>query len=396
MKLIRFCLLLVGFFSFAMGVFAQNEAATGTTRNGVGPNGRFYPVHDIRDDWQVYDEAYKTYVPYIVEQHGTTEAVSAFIDLESNRHYHILLRSEQDCYLFINAALKRKILAGNWLVMNIDSLYRRYRQPEIFLTLYGQAGATNKLAFIGYPKSSSQKVLRLSDDNLSVLPRQLSVYDDFFGLAFLLLLASHAFLFNFFHRPFLSFYSIRDLLAIRVREEPFLINKPLSRVTIAFTLNLSFVLGFLIMFIQNLNIDVFASRVLMLESRQLSSLIIDFFLVSGVGFVFMIGKYISLQAIGSLYRLENITNLHYFKILQSSSIFFSSIVLLLTALVFNVHSIHWIATYLLVPFIAFYVARLVLLFLVIRSAAPIKSLYLISYLCIVELVPLLIGVRFAL
>ena len=228
------------------------------------------------------------------------------------------------------------------------------------------------------------------------MPRPLTVYDDFFGLAFLFILATHAFLFNFFHRPFVSFYSLRDLLTIRVREEPFLINKPLSRVTIAFTLNLSFVIGFLIMFVQDLNIDVFASRTLMLESRQLSSLIIDFFLVSGATFIFMMGKYASLQAIGSLYRLESITNLHYFKILQSSSIFFSTMGLVLTALVFNIHDPAWLNAYLLVPFVVFYVARLVLLYLVITSVAPIKSLYLISYLCIVELVHLLIGVRFAL
>lgn len=375
---------------------AQNGRGAGNTRNGIGPGGRYYPVHSIRDDWQVYDEANKAYIPFIVEQHSELPSVSAFIDLESNRNYKLLVWSEEDCYVFLDAALKQKLPGGSWLVMSIDSLYKVYRKPQLFLTLYGPPGIENKQAFIGYPKSASQKAVVLSDDNLSVLPRPHTVYDDFFGLALIFLLGTHAFLFTFFRRPFLSFFSLHDLFALRLRDEQFVINKQLNRATIAFTLNLSFVIGFLIMFVQDLDIDVFASRTLMLQGRQLPSLIIDFFLVSGIAFLLMMGKYVALQSIGSLYRLESITNLHYFKILQASSIFFPTIAILLTALVFNIHDPASIGAYLQIPFIIFYVGRLVLLYVVFTNAASVKSLYLISYLCIVELVPLLIGVRFAL
>jgi hypothetical protein len=69
---------------------------------------------------------------------------------------------------------------------------------------------------------------------------------------------------------------------------------------------------------------------------------------------------------------------------------------LLAIIAYNASALAWSQGALLVPLIAFYTARLALLYLVIRSTEPIKNLYLFSYLCIVELIPLIIGLRFAL
>ncbi|GAA4401292.1 hypothetical protein GCM10023187_15350 [Nibrella viscosa] len=379
----------VAWLGLTVGVLAQAQ-------EGIGPDRSFYPVYDFRDDYLVYDESYRTYVPYLNEQHSTIPATSVFIDLESNRHYSILLSSQKDAYLFINAALQRKLPARQWLVLNIDSLYQIYHQPEIFLTLYGTPGIEGKQLYLGYPKSATETPVVLSDEGLSIRPRPSSVFDDFFGLCLVFLLATHAFLYSFNRRAFLRFYSIRDLFSLRVREETFLINKPLSRITMLFLLNLSFVAAFLIMFVQSRNINLFSSRSLLLPGQQLPELIADFFLISAIAFVLLLGKYFVLYALGNLYRLEGITNIHYFKALQSSLLFFTGVVAILTVITYNVPDISWLNTYLMVPFVTFYLARLALLYLVITNVTPIKNLYLFSYLCIIELIPLIIGVRFAL
>jgi hypothetical protein len=77
-------------------------------------------------------------------------------------------------------------------------------------------------------------------------------------------------------------------------------------------------------------------------------------------------------------------------------LFFTAMVLLMAVITYNTPTVAWSQNLLLAPLIAFYTARLVLLYLVIRSIEPIKNLYLFSYLCIVELIPLIIGLRFAL
>ncbi|WP_245581690.1 DUF4271 domain-containing protein [Rudanella lutea] len=376
--------------SFALSLFAQ------TTRNGVGPEQRYYAVHSFADDWLVYDEAAKAYVPYLPEIHADAPAVSASIDLESNRHYQLLLYTDTDSYVFINAALKKQLLGGRWYTFSIDSLYNAYRQPRVLLSIYGSAGVAGKQMIMGYPKSILQKPVVLSDDNLSVRPRTFSVYQNFFGLGLLFLLAIHALLFSLYRRAFLVLYDPRDLFALRVRDESFLINRPLSRTVLLFLISLSFVMGYLFLFVQSRNVNVFSSRTLLLDQQNFGALLLYYLLVSVLVFLSFLGKYLMLQVVGSLYRFESVVNIHFFKVVQSSLLFFTAIGFLAAIVIFNGPAIENLTNYLLIPFTVFYLVRLVLLYLVIRAQAPIKSLYLISYLCIVELVPLLIGVRFAL
>ncbi|AKD56411.1 DUF4271 domain-containing protein [Spirosoma radiotolerans] len=382
--------------SFALSLFLFFPATAQPRVTGVGPEGRYYPVHDFRDDFQVYDEGAKAYIPYILEQHAGQTALSAYVDLESNRHYSLLISTRRDGYLFINAALKRKLIADRWEVLSIDSLFRVYRQPEIFLTIYGAPGLDDKRVFIGYPKSATQKQVVLGDDNLSVRPRPQTIYDNFLSLGLLFLLATHACLFALYHRAFLRFYSLQDLISFRAQEESFLINRPLSSTNLLFTLNLGFVIGYLIIFVQSRNLDVFASRTLLLGEQHFGWLIGEFFLVSGVAFLSLIGKYVLLEVMGGLYKLQDIIHVHYFKIIQSSLLFFTALALLLSIIQFNAPMLPWVPNMLLLPLIGFYLGRLFLLYLVIRSLEPIKNLYLFSYLCIVELIPLIIGLRFAL
>ncbi|WP_460965331.1 DUF4271 domain-containing protein [Spirosoma litoris] len=379
----------------ALSLFFLAAAAQPRT-SGIGPGGKYYPVHDFHNDFQIYDERAKAYVPYINELHADQTALSVYVDLESNRHYSLVMSTRQDGFLFINAALKRKLQADQWQVLSIDSLYRVYRQPEIFLTIYGAPGLDNKQLFIGYPKSATQKPVVLNDTNLSVRPRVRTIYDNFLSLGLLFLLATHAFLFSFNSRAFYRFYSLRDLVSMRSQDDSFLINRPLSSTNTLFALNLSFVIAYLIVFVQSRNLDVFASRALLPGEQQLGWLVGEFFLLSGVAFLSLIGKYVALEIMGGLYKLQEVVNVHYFKILQSSLLFFTTLTLLLAIIAYNTSATTWAQNAILLPLIVFYAARLALLYFVIRSVDPIKNLYLFSYLCIVELIPLIIGLRFAL
>ncbi|MFC5409650.1 DUF4271 domain-containing protein [Larkinella bovis] len=369
----------------------------GSFAQGVGPNQQFFPVHDFRNDWLVYDQAYRSYVPFIDEQHAQVNAVSFFLDIESNRRYHLLVTTQQDGYLFIDAALKRKLTANEWLVLNLDSLYRVYRKPELFLTLYGSPGVEDKMVFIGHRKSAAQKNIVVSETRLSILPRRLSVYPEFFTLCLLFIVAINAYLFNVHHRAYLRFFNLADLLDITVRDELFLVNRPLGRTNLLFLLNLSFITAYLYLIVQSKNIDIFLSRALLLRGQGLLDLTVTFFELSGLAFLLLLAKYLFIVTIGGLYRLEEIVNLHFFKAIQSSLVFFTAGAVCVATLAANTPATGtWPSLWLIVPFVGFYVIRLALLYVVIANKAVIKNLYLFSYLCIVELIPLTIGVRFAL
>ena len=381
---------------FTLSLFLSPPLLAQNARDGIGPDGRYYAVHDFRNDWQVYDEVAKSYIPYLFEVQGSVPALSASIDLESNRHYQLILRTRNDAHLFVNAALRKKLTANQWYTFSVDSLYGIYREPKLFLTVYGSPGPDTRELVMAYPRSILQKPIVASGDNLSVRPRIFSVYPDFFALGLVFLLAVHALLFSMNRRAFLTFYDFRDLLTLRTRDESFLVNRPMSLTNNLFVLNLSFVLAYLFLFVQSRNIDVFASSALLLDQQNLGAILLYYLLISALVFLSFMGKYLMLRVVSSLYRFDSIVNLHFFKVVQSSLLFFTVMGIVTTILIFNVPTIAGLTTILLVPFTIFYLARLVLLYLVITAMAPIKSLYLISYLCIVELVPLLIGVRFAL
>ncbi|GAB3906308.1 hypothetical protein GCM10028803_38460 [Larkinella knui] len=371
--------------------------AVGSRAQGVGPNQQFFPVHDFRNDWLVYDQSYKSYVPFIDEQHALVSSVSFFLDIESNRRYNLLISTRQDGYLFIDAALKRKLIANEWLVLNLDSLYRAYRKPELFLTLHGSPGVDDKMVFIGHRKSAAQKDVVVTDTRLSILPRRLSVYTNFFTLCLLFIVAINAYLFNFHHRAFLRFFNLADLLSVTVRDELFLVNRPLSRTNLLFLMNLGFITAYLYLIIQSKNIDLFLSRALLLRGQGLLDLTITFFELSILAFLLLLAKYLFIVTIGGLYRLEEVVNLHFFKVIQSSLLFFTFGAISVATIAANSSMTGtWPSMWLIVPFVGFYIIRLALLYVVIANKAVIKNLYLFSYLCIVELIPLTIGVRFAL
>jgi hypothetical protein len=366
------------------------------TPTGVGPNEGYYAVHDLADDWQVFDARNNVYIPYIAELHADQPSVSAFVDLESNRNYKLLVRTERNGYLFLEAALKRKLLARQWQVLSIDSLYRIYRKPQLFITLYGAAGAGDKSLLIGHPRSTRQTAMILTGDNLSVRPRPVSPYADFFGLGLLFLLTFSAFLLVTNRRAFVRFYDPRDLFTLRVRDDSFLVNKPLEPVSVLFVLNLSFLLAFLLLFVESRNIDLFAARALLPAGASLLTFVGAFVLISVLIFGLLLGKYALLSVLGGLYKLANLSNVHYFKVIQSSLLFFTVVLLIVAVIATNSTSTDWLENQLLLPFVAFYMARLALLYATLTAGAPVKNLYLFSYLCLVELIPLIVGVRFAL
>ncbi len=97
---------------------------------------------------------------------------------------------------------------------------------------------------------------------------------------------------------------------------------------------------------------------------------------------------------GKLFNIKKIVDIHYFKIIQTT-IYYFSIVLVLLLIGFNIHikivvEFKYLFTIVL---IIFYLLRTLLIYFTINRVGNIKTLYLISYLCIVEVFPIVLGIR---
>jgi hypothetical protein len=150
------------------------------------------------------------------------------------------------------------------------------------------------------------------------------------------------------------------------------------------------------MLLQSKGIHVFGGRTILQEGDTLGVLLSNYFRISLAVFVIMVIKYFFIGLVGQLFNLEKIVDLHYFKIVQSSSLFYSALVLVLSILFMQYlpNDFNW-QVYLFTPIVAFYFIRIFILYFTIIRSIPKQSLYLISYLCIVEILPVILGIRFA-
>lgn len=370
---------------------------------GVGPDSSYFLVRDFADDWQVFDEGAKAYVPYLPDRHRNYSSFSLFLNLETARYYRLLVFSKEESYLFLNASLQRQIPAGTWAVLNVDSLYRVYRTPEILLTLYGReenprAGPARATVLLGYRRTPNQKPVALSGGLLLAKPRSTDdAFGNFFVLGFLVILLGYAALFVAFNKAFTRFYSVRDLLTINPRDPTLSVTKSLDISNLFFVFHLSLIVAYLYLIVANQNVDLFDTQGLLREGETLGDLLIRFGEASLLVFALFVGKYIMLQMLGSLYRFERVADYHYFKILQASSLFFTGLLLGVMVLASSFPlALRQVETYVVVPVVLFFLARLALLYFSINKLASVKNLYLFSYLCIVELIPIIVGIRFAL
>jgi Domain of unknown function (DUF4271) len=363
----------------------------------TGPNNDYYVVHDFHDDWQVYDNRLKLYVPYITEQHLEIPSHTIFCNVEDNRGYQLLIRSKKTNFLFINGSLRQKIEADKWLVMNIDSLYRVYQKPTIYITLYGTTDIESKAVLIGYRKTSEQKAIVQSEETLiTAKPRPISPHRNYFVIVSMMILIMFTYLSSSYSRAFQRYYNLRDLFTFYLREQSFLINKPLSRMNILFVVLLSLLISLFYMFLQSRGIYMFGGRSVLQEGDTMGVLFSNYFRLSLFTFVGLIGKYFLIGMVAGLFNLEKVVDIHYFKIIQSSILFYTGLVLVLCVVFTGYVSpdTNW-QVYLFAPIVAFYAIRFVILYFTINRTVTIPNLYLISYLCIVELLPIILGIRFA-
>jgi hypothetical protein len=371
---------------------------TSIAKGGLSPDNSFYIVHDYQDDWQVFDERYKAYVPYVREQHKGYNSFSLFFDVENYKGYKILYRSEKENYLFIDASLQKQLPVSTLVVLDVDSLQNVFGKAKLFLTIYGTNSNIEDISLqIGNKISKAQKAIEMNESLLTILPRDISPFQNFFVLGLMILVCFYAFLYNFQPKSFERFFSPRDLLTISKRDDSFIVNKPFDLGNILFVVSLSLTLGFIFMLITHEKTDLFSASNILREGETLGTLMLNFIEISIIVFASLMFKYFALRVLSNLYRLDNITNIHYFKIIQASSLFFLVILIVLTfSTVSSPTIVKNAEKYLSIPISLFFIARLALLYFTINKMTTLKNLYLFSYLCIVELIPLIVGIRFAL
>jgi Domain of unknown function (DUF4271) len=361
----------------------------------VGPSKGYFMVHDFQDDWVVYDSRLKANVPYVVEQHPSIPSHTLAIDVESNRNYFLLIFSETENFLFINGSLRQKLPAGKWLTMSVDSLYKVYQKPEIALTIFGATGIQTKKVFFGHDKKIVATVGRLTQEKLLIAKPKptFNMHDGYVMIAIFLVLL-FAILANTFNRLLVQFYNPRNLFTFLVREQAFVVNKPFNPMTFVFVIFLSFLISFVVIILHQNGLLFSLGRLILQEGDTTRVVITNYVKISIILIAGMVLKFMLISSVGNVFNVDKTAFVHFFKMIQSSLLFYTILVFIAGTIAISYPSIGFEWSNLIYVGIVFYLLRSLIVYLTIERSIPVKKLYLFSYLCIVEILPILIGVRY--
>jgi hypothetical protein len=389
-------ILIHGRFCFILLFLAQTTWAQPLKKTELLPK-NLQIAENIQDNWYIYNAQSKNLENYLQEKHNQYHSIHLFLNQKDNKHYQLAIEGNPKTYIFVNARYFGK-LNSPWHIFNINKLPTLTKSDSTQITLYSQ------LPFEYAPKSwlvhtSQNNNLPISETvNLHpIKPRKDSNFPDFIAIITIFLLTSVAFVNNFQENLLQKFINLRDLFTIKNRIDGSLTIGPFLVSNIFYLLLLSLGLGFTIVLAENNFGNIVPKSLKITDSRFISGQIYQFLNLSFIIFLVLLLKYYLIGSIASLFKLDKIQNLHYFKNIQALGIFCILCLFILLALNLWPTYHNFISSKAMYKvFTIFFIIRLLLIFFVLKRVVSVNFIYLFSYLCVVEIIPILIGLRLVL
>jgi hypothetical protein len=353
-------------------------------------------IENLSDQWLVYDNVYQSYVPYLPDRYPVQNSLHLVLDPARYRSYHLMVQSDQVCYLFVQSRLVKLMQPDQKVSLNLDSLQKQIKSQTLLLSLYTSAGhSTVPVAQVIFPRSQVLQVASPTpQEELQAKLRENDFFSDFLIIAAVFVLGLYAFLWNYHPKAFSQYFNLRFMVPGALREDLPLVHKPLSGSSLLFILAHSFLLSLFYVTVQQSSDRLFANVLPVGTTDQFWSVSLYFLMMAGLIFSMLLGKYILIQAVGNVFKLSGVTHVHYYEYLLFSRVFYTAVVFLQFTL-FLVAPV-WIsvvAEVIVWVVLLFNLVRIVIINSVLGKLTSAKNLYLFSYLCTTELIPLLIGIK---
>lgn len=356
----------------------------------------YVPFQDLGAEWQVYDDKYQAYVPYISARHQGTKTISFWLDTEKSKPYYLVVKLKKDEYFFINQQLYQVIGKDGWQAYKIDSLQKLYNDKKIFLTFYNKnasVGLTDSFIGIFSAKISNKKEIIAQTTSLQEYFKQKfkNPKTTIIILAGILIFAFYTLLWNIYPRHFYNFLNIKKLFSLARREDENALNKPLSAGNVFFVLGCVLLAGYFgLMFHE---VQDYKIPFMMREGGFLVD-IYNLFIFTLVFGTLIMGKLFLIVFLEKLLGLDKISNAHFYEHVRFSQILY--VLLCGLGLYYFVVSPSQMAVFKTLSSIILlfgFIGRSVFLWVHVNKISGMRNIYLISYLCASEIIPLLIYIK---
>ncbi len=354
--------------------------------------------YDLSDDWQVYDNKYKSYVPYIAKRHGNSKSMGFWLIPSNFERQYLVIFVAADSYFFINQKLTAHFKENKWVQYSLDSLAAVHGKAPLFCTFYDDK---RRLPYerlsIAYLKpvkqTSSTSFFEEKTETFKLHPRSSQSYKYVLVVSFCLGLIGLAFLLNYSPKSFWSYFSLRSSLSSLAQKDNNLIHKPINTFNAIFILVISIWLGIYFEFffgVAQRNATYSGENNWFSNPWSLQIL-----LIVGINVLFLL-KYSGLSFFGLLLNIpKEVMHIHFFEYLRILSIYYLTAGLCILALIGGFEYLfgEYFIEVMLYFTLTFHISQAFLIVYFIIKQLTFRSMYLFYYLCITELVPILIGAK---
>ncbi|MGB3780595.1 MAG: DUF4271 domain-containing protein [Tunicatimonas sp.] len=345
----------------------------------------YHLVEDLRLEWLTIDQ-HNRYVPFVASDRANPTIIGVRLDLEKYAGNQLRCCVPAQTSLLIEREILTSVDRPRCLIYSIDSLRNAYKQPVLLLTVYQPASKLSQVELQVVNNTSAPLA-----QPYPIFSRILSSEENFFVLGLVFILMFYATLINHYPKAFRNIYNLPRILALRSREED-LRTRLMSEPHTLFLIQHCLVVAFLFIVLVP-DVDQWIPSG-WFTSPGVGSYLGLWLLLSLIVLLTVWIKYLIVVLFGSLFKLKQFMYLHMFDFMRLSMMFWGVVFLLAICVHYNFavrddiykHAL----TYL---FIAFALARVLILYLRLFRNSTLKNMYLFSYICTAEIIPLSVGLE---
>ncbi|MEM6840690.1 MAG: DUF4271 domain-containing protein [Bacteroidota bacterium] len=345
----------------------------------------YFVVKDLRSEWLTVDEDNR-YIPHIT---GQKKGVVIGVPINLSRFQGNYLRCcvPQNSSLLIDQQLVENFDRPDCVLLSIDSL-QNHHAKSVFLAIFQAQRDFERVSIEVVGMGQYQ-----AEEN-SVVARAAAIKMNFFVMGLLVLLTFYAILKYQYGKNFKIIYNIPRIFSSKVREDDTRI-KLVTEAHIAFLIQYCLLIAFLLIIIVPSTTELsFASSYIVWPPSSFSRYLLLWGELALIIFAIIWVKYLLLMLLGSLFQLRAMKYLHMFDFMRMSLVFWTVVFVAVMCFFPNLQFDQEIYLRGLVyGFLLFALFRIIILYFRLSRNASFRNIYLFSYICVAEILPLLAGFK---
>jgi hypothetical protein len=346
----------------------------------------FQVVKDLRSEILVYDSDFSSYVPYNSDLHSGTRYITLRLDSSYLSQYPLVSYLSANAAFFLDNKLFYQQKTSGWVIFNSRQLGK-----ATWLTIFHPTGdlPVGNL-FYGF-KIGEKAPVKVTVNRLETRPYDALTFENFFIIFFVLILVVLVISKVFNNKAYNEFYNLRRNTLTVGKDQNYIFKKPMNSNNLLALLIHCMIFVFVLFVVQYLTGGIIHLPLFSPES-SLGDLVGRYFTITVIAFIIYILKYFLIAFISYLYNVKEYRLTHYFNWVKLSMLFYLLILPIIGLIYIWYHNLNGtlIKNIVFFSLILFSIAKIIIISYNLNKIRQFRNLYLFSYLCATEIIPLFI------